>query len=422
MFALVDCNNFYASCERLFRPDLKGKPIIVLSNNDGCVVARSAESKALGIKMAVPYFQIKDLIEAKGVQVFSSNYALYGDISARVMSTLELLAPSVEVYSIDEAFLDLSGVDHCKGLTAFGSDIKHRVYRDTGINVCVGIAPTKTLAKLANYAAKKYPKTHGVLDLTNPVWRHRLLSITPVSEVWGVGRRISNKLEAMNILTAGDLANASTSTLRKRFSVVLERTVRELNGISCIEFEQAPPSKKQIVCSRTFGQRVTRYDDMRAAVCQHAERAAEKLRRETLTAKQLSVFVRTNPFNSSDPYYANSGNYVFPTPTSDARECIRAAVFTLERLWRDGYRYMKAGVMLSDFYAPGTYQPSLFEESRSNAQSDALMDTLDRINAGGIGKVAFAGQLRSTTWRTQRNRLSPHYTTAWADLPVARIR
>jgi len=420
VFALVDCNNFYASCERLFRPDLRETPIVVLSNNDGCVVARSAESKNLGIKMAVPYFHIKELIEREKVEVFSSNYTLYGDISSRVMSTLEHMAPRVEVYSIDEAFLDLTGLSHISDLTEFGMTVKQRVYRDNGIHVCVGIASTKTLAKLANYAAKKYPKTDGVLDLSNPTWRKRLLSITPASEVWGVGRRISKQLEAMNIVTALDLANASTSTIRKRFSVVLERTIRELNGTPCIEFEDAPASKKQIVCSRTFGQRVTEYEDMRAAVCKHAERAAEKLRNECLTAKQLTVFVRTNPFNSTEPYYANSGNYILATPSTDTREFVTGAVSVLDKIWRIGFRYMKAGVMLSDFYAPGTFQPSLFDSPTRTNTSESLMNTLDHINSSGIGQISFAGRLRSERWKMQRNRLSPRYTTSWKDLPVVK--
>ncbi|MFC6673249.1 translesion error-prone DNA polymerase V subunit UmuC [Marinobacterium aestuariivivens] len=422
VFALVDCNNFYASCERLFRPDLKAKPIVVLSNNDGCVVARSAEAKALGIKMGVPFFQIQELVRVHGIQVFSSNYALYGDMSARVMSLLEQMALRVEVYSIDEAFLDLSGVSACIEFEAFGQQVRSEVQKCTGIHVCVGIAPTKTLAKLANHAAKRYPKTGGVVDLTDHERQRRLLAITPVDEVWGVGRRLAPRLNAVGIRTALDLADANPKGLRQQFSVVLERTIRELNGISCLELDAVPASKQQIVCSRSFGERVTDYDNMHAAICKYVERACEKLRAQRSTAKMLNVFVRTNPFNANEPYYANSANIGLPEPSSDTREFIEAAVRGLRSIWKPGYRYMKAGVMLSDFYEPGNFQPSLFEATARQPTSEALMATLDQINRSGLGQVRFGGQSRANNWTMKRQRLSPSYTTRWHHLPIVHLK
>src|SRR5690554_2745934 len=302
-FALVDCNNFYASCERLFRPDLNGRPIVVLSNNDGCIVARSAEAKALGIKMGAPYFQIQRFLEQQGVEVFSSNYALYADISARVMTTLEEMAPRVEVYSIDEAFLDLTGVDHIIELDCFGRQVRETVGRYTGITVCVGIAPSKTLAKLANHAAKKWHATGGVVDLRDKARQRKLMSLLPVDEVWGVGRKLTQRLQSDGIKTVLDLADAQPKSIRQQYSVVLERTVRELNGESCLDLEEVTPVKQQIVCSRSFGERVTDRGVMREAVSEYAARAAEKLRIEGRTAKRVSLFMRTNRFNSHEPQY-----------------------------------------------------------------------------------------------------------------------
>src|SRR5690554_2352753 len=279
-FALVDCNNFYASCEKLFRPDLANVPVVVLSNNDGCVVARSKEAKDLGIKMAVPLYQVKDLLQRHNIKTFSSNYALYADISSRVMRVLESLAPQVEVYSIDEAFLDLTGVSSIQSLEAFGQHVKQSVLQWVGIHVCVGIAPTKTLAKLANHAAKKYPATGGVVDLSQRERQQKLLAITPVTDVWGVGRRLGKRLDMMGIKTALDLAKCVPATIRNSFSIVLERTVRELNGESCLDLEELPPTKQQIMCSRSFGSRITTFEQMSEAIAQYTARAAEKLRQE----------------------------------------------------------------------------------------------------------------------------------------------
>ena len=417
VFALVDCNNFYASCEKLFRPDLKDTPVVVLSNNDGCVVARSREAKLLGIKMGVPVFQIKAEMQRHGILAFSSNYALYADLSSRVMRTLEEMAPRVEVYSIDEAFLDLTGIESALSLVEFGQQVRERIGHWIGITVCVGIAPTKTLAKLANHASKKYPATQGVVDLTNPDRQRRLLALVPVDDVWGVGRRLSKRLNALGITTALDLANASPRAIRDQFSVVLERTVRELNGESCIELEEIPPTKKQIVCSRSFGVKVTHFELLREAVCEYATRATEKLRKEQQQAKVLTVFIRTSPFKDNEPQYSNSASGELLIPSCDTRDFIELANHLLKRIWKDGFRYAKAGVMLSDFYDPGMFQPGLFDDVSTRSNSQQLMSVLDTINQSGAGKVFFAGQGTKKDWSMKREHLSPAYTTRWDQLP-----
>lgn len=417
VFALVDCNNFYASCEKLFRPDLKDTPVVVLSNNDGCVVARSREAKLLGIKMGVPVFQIKAEMQRHGILAFSSNYALYADLSSRVMRTLEEMAPRVEVYSIDEAFLDLTGIESAISLVEFGQQVRERIGHWIGITVCVGIAPTKTLAKLANHAAKKYPATQGVVDLTNPDRQRRLLALVPVDDVWGVGRRLSKRLNALGIATALDLANASPRAIRDQFSVVLERTVRELNGESCIELEEIPPTKKQIVCSRSFGAKVTHFELLREAVCEYATRATEKLRKEQQQAKVLTVFIRTSPFKDNEPQYSNSASGELLIPSCDTRDFIELANHLLKRIWKDGFRYAKAGVMLSNFYDPGMFQPGLFDDVSTRSNSQQLMSVLDTINQSGAGKVFFAGQGTKKDWSMKREYLSPAYTTRWDQLP-----
>ena len=417
VFALVDCNNFYASCEKLFRPDLKDTPVVVLSNNDGCVVARSREAKLLGIKMGVPVFQIKSEMLRHGILAFSSNYALYTDLSSRVMRTLEEMAPRVEVYSIDEAFLDLTGIESVLSLVEFGQQVRERIGHWIGITVCVGIAPTKTLAKLANHAAKKYPATQGVVDLTNPDRQRRLLALVPVDDVWGVGKRLSKRLNALGITTALDLANASPRAIRDQFSVVLERTVRELNGESCIELEEIPPTKKQIVCSRSFGVKVTQFELLREAVCEYATRATEKLRKEQQQAKVLTVFIRTSPFKDNEPQYSNSASGELLIPSCDTRDFIELANHLLKRIWKDGFRYAKAGVMLSDFYDPGMFQPGLFDDVSTRSNSQQLMSVLDTINQRGAGKVFFAGQGTKKDWSMKREHLSPAYTTRWDQLP-----
>ena len=420
VFALVDCNNFYASCEKLFRPDLKHKPVVVLSNNDGCVVARSKEAKALGLKMGVPVFKIRDDIEKHGIVCFSSNYALYADLSSRVMTILEEEAPRVEVYSIDEAFMDLTGVDHAVELLAFGQRVKAKIDKYIGITVGIGIAPTKTLAKLANHAAKKYPATGQVVDLMSPARQRRLMALVDVGDVWGVGRRITEKLKARGIHTALNLADADPKTIRREFSVVLERTVQELNGISCLELEALAPTKQQIVCSRSFGKRITDKSELREAIAKYMTRGAEKLRGEKRLARVVQVFVRTGVFNSNDPHYSNSLSVELPSPTDDTRDLLEAADVLFSRLFRPGFRYAKAGVMLADFYEHGTYQHDLFRGSSERKQSKELMGVLDQINNSGLGNVFFASQGTSPKWAMKREHLSPAYTTRWDELPLVR--
>lgn len=418
MFALVDVNSFYASCETVFRPDLKGKPVVVLSNNDGCVIARSAEAKLLGVKMGDPYFKQKDLFRRCGVVCFSSNYELYADMSNRVMTTLEEMSPRCEIYSIDEAFCDLSGVRNCRVLEDFGRELQDAVYRNTRLAVGVGIGQTKTLAKLANHAAKKWKRqTGGVVDLSNVERQRKLMAALPVDETWGVGRRITKKLEAMGIKTVLDLADTDIRFIRKHFNVVLERTVRELRGEPCLELEEFAPVKQEIVCSRSFGERVTEYDAMRQAICSYASRAAEKLRGEHQYCRFISAFVKTSPFALNEPYYGNSASVKLLTPTQDSRDIIAAATRCLDAIWKDGHRYQKAGVMLGDFFSQGVAQLNLFDDNAPRPGSEKLMEVLDQLNAkGGRGTLYFAGQGIQQQWAMKREMLSPRYTTRFSDL------
>ncbi|CAH5107172.1 Y-family DNA polymerase [Klebsiella pneumoniae] len=421
MFALVDVNSFYASCETIFRPDLQGRPVVVLSNNDGCIIARSAEAKKLGIKMGDPYFKCKDYFRQQGVVCFSSNYELYADMSNRVMTTLEEMCPRVEIYSIDEAFCDLTGVRNCRVLEEFGRELKDTVYRNTRLPVGVGIAQTKTLAKLANHAAKTWKATGGVVDLSNVERQRKLMALLPVDEVWGVGRRISKKLEAMGIKTVLQLADTDIRFIRKHFNVVLERTVRELRGEPCLGLEEFAPVKQEIVCSRSFGQRISTYEEMRQAICLYASRAAEKLRGEHQYCRFISAFVKTSPFALNEPYYGNSTSVKLLTPTQDSRDIITAATKCLDAIWRDGHRYQKAGVMLGDFYSQGVAQLNLFDDNAPRQNSEKLMEVLDHLNAkDGRGTLYFAGQGIQTAWQMKREMLSPRYTTRFSDLPVVR--
>lgn len=390
-------------------------------NNDGCVIARSPEAKRLGIKMGVPWFQLKMTQFPEPVIAFSSNYELYASMSNRVMSHLEELAPRVEQYSIDEMFLDVSGIDSCIDFEDFGRQLREHVRNGTGLTIGVGMGPTKTLAKSAQWASKEWPQFGGVLALTtgNPRRTTKLLSLQPVEEIWGVGRRISRKLSTMGITTALQLARANPAFIRKNFNVVLERTVRELNGVSCISLEEAPSPKQQIICSRSFGERVTTYEALRQAICQHAERAAEKLRGERQFCRHIAVFVKTSPFAVNEAYYANVASEKLLLPTRDTRDIISAAVKALDSIWLDGHRYAKAGVMLNDFTPSGVSQLNLFDEEQPRAQSDELMKVLDRINHSGKGKIWFAGRGIAPEWQMKRDMLSPAYTTRWSDIPVA---
>lgn len=422
MFALVDVNSFYASCETVFRPDLQGRPVVVLSNNDGCIISRSAEAKALGVKMGAPFFKQKDLFQRYGIVCFSSNYELYADMSDRVMSTLEELSPRCEIYSIDEAFCDLSGVSRCRNLKDFGREIRATVLQRTHLTVGVGIAQTKTLAKLANHAAKKWPEqSGGVVDLSNLQQRRRLMAALPVDEVWGVGRRIAKKLETMGIENVLQLCESDIRFIRKHFSVVLERTVRELRGEPCLEHEEFAPVKQEIVCSRSFGERVSEYASMRQAICSYASRAAEKLRGEHQYCRQISVFVKSSPFAINEPYYGNQATIKLLTPTQDSRDIINAAMKCLDVIWREGHRYQKAGIMLGDFFSQGIAQLNLFDDNLPRRNSEALMQVLDSLNnQRGRGTLYFAGQGIQQPWQMKREMLSARYTTRFSDLLVVR--
>lgn len=419
MFALADANNFYASCETVFRPDLRGKPIVVVSNNDGCVIARSAESKKMGIKMGDPLFKNERYFREQGVIVFSSNYALYGDMSQRMMSILGEMAPGQEIYSIDESFLDVTGIASYMPLEKFGHQMRNRVRQETSLTIGVGFGPTKTLAKLANHAAKKWTKTGGVVDLSSEVRQRKLMALVDISDVWGVGGRIKKRLEQLGISTALQLADCNTNMIRKNFNVVLERTVRELNGESCIALEDAPPAKQQIVCSRSFGQRITALEDMQHAVVTYATRAAEKLREQGSKCCHISVFIATGRYGN-EPQYANTACLTCEYPTSDTRDILGFAIRGLDSIWRDGFRYAKAGIMLGDFFQSGVAQLDMFSENQPRANADALMMTLDQINRSGLGKVWFAGQGTDNPWQMKREMLSPRYTTCVADLPIVK--
>jgi DNA polymerase V len=424
MFALADVNSFYASCEQVFRPDLKGKPVVVASNNDGCVIARNKEAKLLGIKMGEPWFKLREQMFEQRVNCFSSNYALYHSMSQRVMSVLEALSPRVEQYSIDEMFLDIEGIDGCMDFEDFGRQLRNQVKMFTGLTIGVGMGPTKTLAKSAQWASKEYPQFGGVLALTagNPKRTHALLSRQPVEEVWGVGRRIGKRLNTMGIENALQLSRQNPAYIRKNFTVVLERTVRELAGEPCISLEEAPPAKQQIVCSRSFGQRITEFHQMREAISQYAQRATEKLRKERQFARHISVFIKTSPFVEGEVYYANLASEKLKLPTRDTRDVLAAAMRSLERIWVQGHRYAKAGIMLSDFFPTGVAQLNLFDDDKPQANSEALMKVLDGINQSGLGNVWFASKGVNQAWQMKREMLSPAYTTRWKDIPVAKVK
>ncbi|EIB96626.1 translesion error-prone DNA polymerase V subunit UmuC [Pantoea sp. Sc1] len=418
MFALADANNFYASCETVFRPDLRGKPIVVVSNNDGCVIARSAEAKRMGIKMAAPLFKNERFFRENGVYVFSSNYELYGDMSARMMAILGEMAAGQEVYSIDECFLDVTGINSLIPLETFGQQMRERIRRETGLIISVGFAPTKTLAKLANHAAKKWTQTNGVVDLSDRHRQRKLLHLTDVSDIWGIGQRISKRMNQLGITTALQLADSNISMIRKNFDVIIERITRELNGESCIALEDAPPPKEHILNSRSFGERITKLEDMQQAIVLYATRAAEKLREQNSRCRHISVSVATGR-HGDEPRYSNTTSCMCDYPTSDTRDIIESALHGLGTIWREGFRYAKAGVMLGDFYPSGMTQFDLFSEQQPRANADALMAALDNINRSGKGKVWFAGQgARDSSWQMKRERLSPRYTTRLKDIPA----
>ncbi|HBR1564561.1 TPA: translesion error-prone DNA polymerase V subunit UmuC [Klebsiella pneumoniae] len=419
MFALVDVNSFYASCETVFRPDLRGKPVVVLSSNDGCIIARSSAAKSLGLKMGDPWFKVGREAERKGVVAFSSNYSLYADMSDRVMTILQLLTPRVEIYSIDEAFCDLTGMRNLLSLEVFGHQIRDQIKRRTHLTVGVGIGPTKTLAKLAQYASKRWPATRGVVDLSDRQRQRKLMALVPVEEVWGIGRRLGKKLQFMGINNALQLAELSPSFIRKQFSVVVERTVRELNGTPCLGLEEFTAPKEQIICSRSFGEKPSDEVSLHQAICAHAERAAEKLRAEHQFCKRVAVFISTSPFSENEVFYKNQAVTELAVPAQDSRDIINAAIKAFDTIFVPGHRYHRAGVMLTDFRSAAVSQLTLFDDFQPHRNSEELMTLIDSINHSGKGSVWFAGQGikdASMGWKMRRERLSPAFTTKLSDI------
>ncbi|MBL6657679.1 MAG: Y-family DNA polymerase [Flavobacteriales bacterium] len=407
MLALADCNNFYASCERVFQPKLEGKPILVLSNNDGCVIARSNESKALGIKMGVPVFQVKHLIRQHNIHVFSSNFTLYGDLSKRVMSTMRQEVKAMEVYSIDEAFMDFTGEGDplSKGIA-----LKKKVIQHTGIPISIGIAPTKTLCKVAGLIAKKHTKS-GVFVLDKPELINRALKWLAVEDLWGIGRRHARTLQNMGVKTAYDLCRAEESWVKRRLSVVGLRMVKELKGIPCFPLEEHASRKKNICTSRSFGKTVTHIAELKESVSNYASSCAYKLRKQKSCTTRVSVFIHTNPFKPTDKQYKGFSSFVLDSPTNDSMEIIRFALKALDKIYRPGYTYKKAGVIVGDIVPQQQQQLSLFDAINRQKQQ-SVMSALDKINDRmGRDKVRLAIQGQAQQWKMKREKLSPSYST-----------
>jgi DNA polymerase V len=414
--ALVDCNNFYVSCERVFRPDLAKVPMVVLSNNDGCVVSRSNEAKALSIRMGQPWFECKEIAENHGVLAFSSNYALYADLSNRVMSILSDFAPRHEVYSIDECFVDLTGIPKLREVSYA---MRERVGKWTGIPVCVGIGSTKTLAKLANHVAKKHPRSKGVFNYNalTADQKARLLQHIPVEEVWGVGRKLTKRLESHGIQTVQDLKQAHVPTLRAEFGVVMEKIQRELQEVPCIELQEIQPDRQQIISSRSFGNMVTELAVLQDALSTFVANACAKLRGQGSHAAVIQVFVQTNRFRKDLPQYMPSLAVPLPYPTNDSLEVNRWASALCERMFKPGYQYKKAGIMLSEISPVTHRQGDLLEGDVTT--NDRLMLALDALNQRfGRGTVKVSTQGAYQDWQMRQERKSPNYTTDWDETPV----
>jgi DNA polymerase V len=414
--ALVDCNNFYVSCERIFRPDLNKVPVVVLSNNDGCVVSRSNEAKALGVRMSQPWFECKTLAEEHGILALSSNYALYADMSNRVMQILCDYSPRCEVYSIDECFVDLTGMPRLREVSYA---MRERVGMWTGMPVCVGIGPTKTLSKLANHVAKKHPRSQGVFNYNalTEAQKAKLLTQLPVSEVWGVGRKLTQRLAAYGIATVQDLRVAHTPTLRAEFGVVIEKTQRELQEVACIDFQQEVPDKQQIISSRSFGSAVTELPVLKDALSLFVANACAKLRKQNSQAALIQVFLQTNRFRKDQPQYMPCLAVPLPRPTHDTLEVNRWADALCERMYKPDYTYKKAGIVLSEI-SPVTHQQADWIEP-DVLSNDKLMQALDGLNQRyGRGAVTVSTQGAYKEWQMRQERKSPNYTTCWEDVPV----
>lgn len=416
LFALLDCNNFYVSCERLFRPLLRGKPVVVLSNNDGCIVARSNEAKALGIPMGAPFFKSKGIIRKHHVHVFSSNYSLYGDLSNRVMSTLHELEPEVEIYSIDEAFMALPNQGE---LAPYAMDIKARVEQCVGIPVSIGIGPTKTLAKLANQVAKKQPVHHGVFSI-NAKNVDDILRETAVHDIWGIGKRGTEKLHRQGIDNGLQLKQAQDGWIRAHLTITGLRTVMELRGTPCFPFNETPPQRKSIVSSRSFGNPVQTLADLQEAIATHAAIGAEKLRRQGDAARSLHVFIHTNRFKQDSPQYSGNTMLTLPQGSANTSTLIKNAMLGLQRIYKQGYVYNKAGIMLTELMPQQQIQLNLFD--RGNKEDATLMTAMDNVNTRwGSNTLQFAAAGLNKKWAMTQAHKSPSYTTKWQDLPVITI-
>ena len=421
MFALADCNNFFASCERVFCPDLQGKPVIVLSNNDGCAVARSNEAKALGIKMGAPFFKIKHIVEKNNVAVFSGNMALYGDMSQRVRWVLEEFAPAVEVYSIDEAFLDLRGMDNVD-FDAYAKKISSECWRQTSIPVSVGIAPTKTLAKIASKLCKQYPKLRGGCYMHRPQDIEKVLRKFPIEDVWGVGRKSCAKLLSMGVKTAWDYTQLPENAVRKLLALPGVRTWRELRGEPCIEFEDGFEAKQSICVSRSFAHEITDVEELAEQIANFASSMAEKLRQQRSVACEMAVFAYTNRFKDNEPQTYGNSLVHFEQPTNDQRTIVSSAVAAAHELYKRGYGYKKAGVVATHIMQESDVVHSLFEDSEAAEREHRITSALDAINGTfGRGTVQLAAQ-GSGRIKSSSEKQSPHYTTLWDDLPKVSVK
>ena len=416
-FALVDANNFYASCVTIFKPQVAGRPVIVLSNNDGCVIARSAEAKALGFKMGDPWFKVRDEPRSRDVVVFSSNYTLYADMSSRFQTILADMAPRAEIYSIDESFLDVVGV---REVDRFAVEVRGRVRQWTGLPVCVGIGATKTRSKLANFVAKKRPEHGGTFNLEalTPRAENDLLDGIPTGEVWGIGAASSERLKHLGIECVRQLRDAPAGRIREHFSVVMERTVAELNGTPCLSLEAVTPAKQQIVSSRSFGRYVRTLEELTEAVLSYATRAAGKLREQACTTQLLCTFLETNPFKEGAPQYNGSRVISFNDSTDDTLLIAKGAVAALRQAFRPGYDYKKAGVLLAEIAPKANCQATLFDDPDELERRERLNRTMDDLNERfGRGTLQLAAAGRRKAWSMKRDRLSPCYTTDWEMIP-----
>jgi DNA polymerase V len=416
VFALVDCNSFYASCERLFRPDLANVPIVVLSNNDGCIIALCDKAKKLGVPMGAPYFKISNELKRNNISVFSSNYTLYGDLSKRVMLTLESLADRVEVYSIDEAFLDLANLSSLE-YQSFGVEARTKVLKNVGIPTCVGIAPTKTLAKMANRVAKKFKeKTEGVWVLDTPEKIDKCLRWVDVEDIWGIGRKSARKLNELGVFKACDFVKLSDGLVQKTLSIVGLRIKKELLGQSCLPLELISPPKKSIITSRSFGKPARDIDTLESAVTFFATRCAEKLRSQRLVARYLSVFIETNRFKVDSQQYFKRMKHTFVVPTNDVFEIVKYALKLLKAIHREGYQYKKAGVMVLENIPSNEVQCSLFDEV-DRERNQKVISAIDTANSRFGEDIIHFGVLHNQNdWKLNRKYLSPSYTTRWSDL------